>query len=194
MRLFRRWFGWVTWLIVAFAAAIVAQYWRSPTEPGWAALAWLAPVAVLVCMVFTALWDLLGSGRAPGTARPSPQRGHKRRPPQDPLAHLHEMRRSGEYWAIMLRLPVDGACDAVQRLRWDAFDLYRAPGLPLANCDAARCRCGYSGLKERRRRDVLPATLDRDRRAGAVITYRPQTALDREPAPVRASLPEMSRP
>ena len=193
-RLFRRWFSWLTWLVLAFGAAVVAQYWRSPTGSNWATLSWLLPVAVLVGLVFTALWEMVGSGR--GARRPDrsgQKRVHQRRPPRDPKVHLHELRRSREYWAIMLRLPAEGACDAAQRVRWEVFDLYRAPNLPLPGCGVGRCRCGYSGLKERRRRDVLPVALERDRRAGAVITYRPQVLLDREPAPA-GSLPEMLHP
>ena len=192
MRLFRRWLSWFLWLFAAVAAAIMAQYWNGPIGPAWARLSWLLPVGVLVGLVFSALWGLLGSRRAVRPARSGQKRVPQRRPPRDPNVHLHELRRSREYWAIMLRLPQDGACDAAQRLRWEIFDLYRAPTLPLPNC-GGRCRCGYSGLKERRRRDVLPATLERDRRSGAVITYRPRVPLEREPAPVGSSLPEMRR-
>lgn len=194
-RSFRRWLGWLMWLLVAVGAATVAQYWRSPTGHNWASLAWLMPVTVAVGLMFTALWDLLGSRRTVGPVRSGQKkRAQQRRPPRDPQVHLHDLRRSREYWAIMLRLPPDGACEAARALRWEVFDLYRAPALPLANCGGGRCRCGYSGLKERRRRDVLPAALDRDRRAGAVITYRPQIVLDRDPAQVRSSLAEMLSP
>lgn len=195
IRLFRRWFSWLTWLAVTLVVAVVAQFWRSPTGPAWATWSWLLPVGVMVGLVFSALWEMVGSGRANGGPKRSTQkRAHQRRLPRDPKAQLHELRRSREYWAIMLRLPADGACDAAQSLRWEVFDLYRAPPLPLANCGTGRCRCGYSGLKERRRRDVLPAALDRDRRAGAVITYRPLVSLDREPARTGTSLPEMLHP
>lgn len=194
IRLFRRWFSWLTWLVIAFCVALIAQYWRTPTGSNWAALSWLLPIAVSVSLVFTALWEMVGSGR--GAQRPNrsaQKRVHQRRTPKDPKVHLHELRRSREYWAIMLRLPPEGACDAAQRVRWEVFDLYRAPPLPLPGCGEGRCRCGYSGLKERRRRDVLPVALDRDRRAGVVITYRPQVLIDREPAPT-GSLPEMLHP
>lgn len=183
------------WFVAALAAATVAQYWRTPARPGWAELSWLLPLAVLMGFVFKALWELVGSGHHSGHADKAKQkRAQQRRPPRDPKAHLLELRRSREHWAVMLRLPPDGACEAAQRHRWEAYDPYRAPPLPMPDCDAARCRCGYSGLKERRRRDVLPAGLERDRRAGAVVTYRPTILLDREPAPGGTSLPEVLRP
>ena len=175
-------------------AAVVAEYWPAAPQSNWAAFAWLLPVGVLVGLVFTALWEMVGSGRAAGRpTRSAQKRIQQRRAPKDPKVHLHQLRRSRDYWAVMLRLPADGACEAAQRLRWEAFDLYRAPSLPLSDCGAGRCRCGYSGLKERRRRDVLPAALERDRRAGAVITFRPQGLREREPARA-GSLPEMLRP
>jgi hypothetical protein len=151
--------------------ATIAAYWDGPGGPRWAAVAWLLPVVVLVAMLFSVLWQLLGSRRAVGGARRGPRHNDNRRIPRDPKAHLRELRRWGDYWAVTLRLPAEGACEAAQAIRKQVFDLYRAPSLPLPGCANARCVCGYSGLKERRRRNVLPSALDRDRRAGAVIAW-----------------------
>ena len=167
----RRWLRWISWLIAAAFAATVAQYWQPPTGMGWATFAWLLPVAVAGSMAFTALWDLLGSRRSVAPARAAPRRNGRRKVPRDPKAQLHELRRYGDYWAITLRLPPEGACEVAEAVRGRVFDLYRAPALPLAGCANGRCACGYSGLKERRRRNVLPRSLDRDRRAGAVVAW-----------------------
>lgn len=191
-RSLRYWVGWLLWLAGAVCAAVVAPYWQTPTGPQWAPLVWLLPVALGVALVFTALWTLLGSRRV-GTPSRTGQKPARRRSPRDPNAHLHELRRSREYWAIMLRLPPEGGCDVAQRARWQVFDLYRAPSLPLPGCANARCRCGYSGLKERRRRDVLPAGLERDRRATSMITYRPRVAPEPETSTVGSPLAEMLR-
>jgi hypothetical protein len=157
-------------LAAAVGAAVVAPFWQTAAGPQWAPLVWLLPATLGAALAFTALWTLLGSRRV-GTPSRTGQKRARRRPPRDPNVHLHELRRSREYWAIMLRLPPEGVCDVAQRARWDVFDLYRAPSLPLPGCANGRCACGYSGLKERRRRNVLPSALDRDRRAGAVIAW-----------------------
>lgn len=167
------WLRWLAWLSASLLFATIAAYWNGPGGPRWAAAAWLLPVVVLVAMLFSTLWQLLGSRRAvgAGAGRRGQRHSDRRRVPRDPKAHLRELRRWGDYWAVTLRLPADGACESAQAIRKQVFDLYRAPSLPLPGCANARCACGYSGLKERRRRNVLPSALDRDRRAGAVIAW-----------------------
>lgn len=170
-RLRRVWLRWLAWLAASVLFATIAAYWNGPGGPRWAAAAWLWPMAILVAMLFSTLWQLLGSRRSVGAARRGPRHSGKRKIPRDPKAHLRELRRWGDYWAVTLRLPAEGACESAERVRKQVFDLYRAPSLPLPGCANSRCVCGYSGLKERRRRDVLPSALDRDRRAGAVIAW-----------------------
>jgi hypothetical protein len=180
--------------------ATIAAYWDTPGGPRWAAAAWLLPVVVVVAMLFSTLWQLLGSRHTVGSARRGPRHGERRRIPRDPKAHLRELRRWGDYWAVTLRLPAEGACESARAARKQMFDLYRAPSLPLPGCSNARCACGYSGLKERRRRDVLPSGLERDRRAGAVIAWpgraRPSAPPPRDrsnPLPAVAPLAEAAR-
>jgi hypothetical protein len=179
--------------------ATIAAYWDGPGGPRWAAAAWLLPVVVLMAMLFNILWQLLGSRRTvgAGAARRGPRHGERRRIPRDPKAHLRELRRWGDYWAVTLRLPAEGACESAQAVRKQVFDLYRAPSLPLPGCSKGRCACGYSGLKERRRRNVLPSGLERDRRAGAVISWpghaRPSPRKHSAPTPAVAPLAEAAR-
>lgn len=192
-RSLRYWLGWLVSLAGAVCAAVVAPYWQTPAGPQWAPLVWLLPTALAGALAFAALWTLLGSHRV-GTPSRTGQKRARRRPPRDPKVHLHELRRSREYWAIMLRLPPEGVCEVARRARWQVFDLYRAPSLPLPGCANGRCRCGYSGLKERRRRDVLPAGLGRDRRATSTITYRPPlVTAEPETSTVASPLAEMLR-
>ena len=179
---------WLAWLAASVLFATVAGYWNTPGGPRWAAAAWLLPVLVLVIMLFSALWQLLGSRSNVGSARRGPRHAGRRRIPRDPKAHLRELRRWGDYWGVTLRLPAEGACDAAERARKQVFDLYRAPSLPLQGCSNTRCACGYSGLKERRRRNVLPSGLERDRRAGAVIAW-PGYARPSGPAPRERTSP-----
>jgi hypothetical protein len=143
------------WLIASILIASAAQMWRTLSGPDWTVFAWLLPIPVLLAMVSSALRGLPGPHGIP----------------RDPKVHLQELQRCGEYWAVMLRLPPEGACDAAQALRKQVFDLYRVPSLPLAGCSSQTCKCGYSGLKDRRRRDVLPPGLERDRRAGTAIPW-----------------------
>lgn len=165
------WLRWLFWLAISVLIAGAALLWQALSGRDWVLAAWLLPLPVLAAVAFSALWAMLGSGRAVAPARAGRVKSNQRKPPRHPKAHLQELRRSGNYWAIMLRLPPEGACRVAQDFRTQVFDLYRAPTLPLAGCGSARCRCGYSGLKNRRRRDVLPPTLERDRRAGAVIEW-----------------------
>lgn len=165
------WLRWAYWLTVSLLIAGTAQLWQVFSGPNWVQAAWLLPLPILMAIIFSALWGLLGSRRAVGPVRADRNKASRRKIPRNPRTHLQELRRSGEYWAIMLRLPQEGACEAAQAIRKQVFDLYRAPSLPLSGCSSESCKCGYSGLKNRRRRDVLPSDLDRDRRAGAVISW-----------------------
>jgi hypothetical protein len=165
------WLRWAFWLTASVLIAGAAQYWRTVSGPDWLAIVWLLPIPVVLGIVFSALWGLLGSRQAVSPTRVDRGKNNRRKTPRHPRAHLQELQRSGEYWAIMLRLPPEGACDTAQAIRRQVFDLYRAPSLPLSGCSGASCKCGYSGLKNRRRRDVLPSGLERDRRAGAVVTW-----------------------
>ncbi|MFP5464737.1 MAG: hypothetical protein ACLGHR_08230 [Gammaproteobacteria bacterium] len=165
------WLRWLFWLAVSVLIAGAAQLWQALSGADWVLAAWLLPLPVLAGIAFSALWGLLGSRREVAPARAGRAKANQRKFPRHPKAHLQELQRSGDYWAIMLRLPPEGGCQVAQSLRTQVFDLYRAPLLPLGGCANASCKCGYSGLKNRRRRDVLPATLERDRRAGAVIEW-----------------------
>lgn len=182
------WLRWIFWLAVSVLIAGAAQFGPAFSSPDRARAVWLLPLAILVAGVFGALWGLLGSRRSVAPMRAGGSKAVRRRTPRHPRVHLQELQRSGEYWAIMLRLPQDGACDAVMAERRQVFDLYRAPPLPVAGCSSASCKCGYSGLKNRRRRDVLPPNLERDRRAGAVIAWHG----DRWPVPPEPH--EINRP
>lgn len=182
------WLRWIFWLTVGVVIAVAAQFGQEFSSVDWTRLVWLLPLAILVAIVFTALWGLLGSRRSVAPVRAGGSKGSRRRTPRHPRVHLQELQRSGEYWAIMLRLPQDGACDAAKAMRQQVFDLYRAPSLPISGCSSASCKCGYSGLKNRRRRDVLPSNLERDRRAGAVIAWHG----DKWPAPPEPH--EIARP
>lgn len=166
-----RWLRWTGWLLASVLLAVGAQTWQQLGHADWAVFVWVLPLVIVVSVLLGALWQLLGSRRTLGPSATPRSRTQSRRIPRNPQLHLRDMRRSGEYWAVMLRLPVDGSCDHARSLRTHAFDLYRAPPLPLKHCPNKRCRCGYSGLRERRRRDVLPPNLARDRRAGAVIAW-----------------------
>lgn len=178
------WLRWIFWLTVSVLIAGAAELWRAFSGPDWAAVAWLLPIPILLGIVFSALWQLLGSRRAVAPTPADRNKAGRRKIPRNPHAHLQELQRSGEYWAIMLRLPPDGACAMAQAQCKQVFDLYRAPRLPLDGCSSRSCKCGYSGLKNRRRRDVLPPGLDRDRRAGVVISWpagqRPEPTDPRE--------------
>jgi len=194
------WLRWAFWLTASVLIAGAAQYWRTASGPDWLAIVWLLPIPVVLGILFSALWGLLGSRRAVSPTRVDRGKDNRRKIPRHPRAHLQELQRSGDYWAIMLRLPPEGACDTAQAIRKQVFDLYRAPSLPLSGCSGASCKCGYSGLKNRRRRDVLPSNLERDRRAGAVITW-PGDKLPVPPEPheinrrqVAAPLAEVLRP
>jgi hypothetical protein len=74
-----------------------------------------------------------------------------------PDVQLARLRRSGQFWGVMLRVAPGQACAAAQAARETRYPLERPPALPLPGCDSPQCRCGYAGLKELRRRDVLPA-------------------------------------
>lgn len=165
------WLRWTGWLLASVLLAVGAQSWQPLGHPDWAMFVWVLPLMILASVMVGALWQLLGSRQTLGPSATPRSKAQARRIPRNPHLHLRDMRRSGEYWAVMLRLPVDGGCDHARSLRAHAFDLYRAPSLPLKNCANKHCRCGYSGLRERRRRDVLPPNLARDRRAGAVIAW-----------------------
>lgn len=186
------WLRWAVWLLLALAVAIGAEIWRAFNHAAWLSLAWLLPFPILASILLGALWRLLGSRR---TARPVDhyRATNRRKVPRNPKVHLQEMQRSREYWAVVLRLPPEGACESVKARRQAMFDLYRAPALPLAGCDKARCRCGYSGLKDRRRRDVLPPGMQRDRRAGAIIAW-PGNRQPEPAAPVSIPRGPMGKP
>nr|HPR07576.1 hypothetical protein [Denitromonas sp.] len=49
--------------------------------------------------------------------------------------------------------PGQGACRTAQTLKGIRFLSEEAPLLPLASCDATRCRCTFSHYKDRRRGD-----------------------------------------
>lgn len=165
------WLRWTFWLTASVLIAGAAELWRTLSGPDWVAVAWLLPIPVLLGIVFSALWSLLGSRRAVAPTHANRNKASRRKIPRHPRVHLQELQRTGEYWAIMLRLSPEGACETAKALRQQVFDLYRAPSLPLSGCSGGSCKCGYSGLKNRRRRDVLPSNLERDRRAGAVIAW-----------------------
>ncbi len=174
------WLRWAVWLLVALAVAISAEIWRAFNHSAWLSLAWLLPFPILIFILLGSLWRLLGSRRTL-TQVDRHRAANRRKVPRNPKVHLQELQRSREYWAVVLRLPPEGACESAKARRQTMFDLYRVPTLPLANCDKERCRCGYSGLKNRRRRDVLPAGMQTDRRAGAIIAWpgnrQPESAM-----------------
>lgn len=78
--------------------------------------------------------------------------------------------------------PGEGACRTAQTLKGLRFLSDEAPLLPLASCDASRCRCTFTHFKDRRRGDrrnpYRPETLrhategleDRRRRRGRRTT------------------------
>ncbi|MBT0963935.1 hypothetical protein [Denitromonas iodatirespirans] len=49
--------------------------------------------------------------------------------------------------------PGEGACRTAQTLKGLRFLSDEAPLLPLASCDASRCRCTFTHFKDRRRGD-----------------------------------------
>lgn len=87
-----------------------------------------------------------------------------------PAERLAELRYDGSYWGVMVQTPPGQGCAAARELREKKFSLERAPPLPLAACDESHCRCNYLGLKERRRRDVLP-TESEDRRTSSQVKW-----------------------
>ncbi len=159
------WPRWAGLLVVSVALAVAADSWLPLSGTRWERLIWLPAAGLCAFLVLTGLWRALTT-RTLTTSETS-----ARRPPRDPQAHLREMQRTGEYWAVKLRLPDRGACEQAQALNDRIFDLYRAPSLPLSGCANKRCKCGYTGLRERRRRNVLPAGLSKDRRKGSVLRW-----------------------
>ncbi|HEX7080138.1 MAG TPA: hypothetical protein VF329_03915 [Gammaproteobacteria bacterium] len=53
------------------------------------------------------------------------------------------------YSAVEIRAPA-GACAAAKALAGKTFLASEAPALPLERCDAARCRCSFEKLPDRR--------------------------------------------
>lgn len=160
---------WIFWLCIGLLAAVAAEISKPFVRSAWVSLIWVLPALMLISGLTTALWRLLGSRRmvAPaGGRRLSPEKR-----PRKPTAHLQQMRRSGNYWAVVMSPPPETACQAALEHRDKLFDLYRVPQLPLDGCSQRRCKCAYTGLKNRRRRNVLPPGRDKDRRAGAVISW-----------------------
>lgn len=159
------WLRWAGLLIASVVLAAVADRWLPLAGTRWESLIWLPAGSLGAVLVLTAVWRML-------TTRPlTVSETSTRRAPRDPQAHLREMQRSGGFWAVRLRLPEHGACEQALELKNRTFDLYRAPQLPLPGCTSKRCRCGYAGLPERRRRDVLPANLSKDRRKGSALRW-----------------------
>lgn len=91
-------------------------------------------------------------------------------PDAPPDVQLARIRRDGNFWGVMVRFAPGQGCAAVQAIRDTRYPLERVPNLPLRGCDSLQCRCGYTGLKERRRRDVLPPG-GKDQREGSKVTW-----------------------
>jgi hypothetical protein len=124
-------------------------------------LVWLLPLAVLAAGLVTVIWWALGGGsrkRIRGGAR---------------ARQLAELRQNGAYWAVMVRPDTRGTCEHARAVQRRVYSLHQAPPLPFDGCRRSGCQCRYVGLRERRRRDVLPPGIE-DRRAGARVRwYRP---------------------
>lgn len=60
-----------------------------------------------------------------------------------------ESKAAAAFSAVEIR-PRSGACDAARALEGRRYLSKDAPALPLANCTAARCRCRFSKLSDRR--------------------------------------------
>lgn len=159
------WLRWVGLLLASVVLAVAADHWPALQGTRWHGLIWLPALTIGSLLLVGSVWRLLtthGSSRSPARAP---------RTPPDPREHLRQMQRTGGYRAVRLRVPEHGACDRAVALQNQVFDLYHAPSLPLADCPNKRCKCGYAGLRERRRRNVLPAGLSKDRRKGSVLRW-----------------------
>lgn len=152
-------------LVASVALAVAADSWLPLSGTRWESLIWLPAASLGAFLVLTALWRMLTTHASTASEIST------RRAPRDPQAQLRELQRSGGFRAVKLRLPEQGACEQALELSNRTFDLYRAPQLPLPGCTNKRCRCGYAGLRERRRRDVLPAGLRKDRRKGSALRW-----------------------
>lgn len=131
-------------------------------------LVWLLPLAALATGLVGVFWWALGGG-----ARKRGRGGPRSR-------HLAELRQSGAYWAVMVRPDTRGTCEHAREVQRRVYMLHQAPPLPFDGCRRSGCQCRYVGLRERRRRDVLPPGIE-DRRAGARVRwYRP---IADQPAP-----------
>jgi hypothetical protein len=152
-------------LVASVALAVAADSWLPLSGTRWESRIWLPAASVGAFLVLAALWHMLTAHAAPGSKTST------RRMPRNPQAQLRELQRSGGFWAVKLQLPEQGACEQALELRNRTFDLHRAPQLPLPGCTNKRCKCGYAGVRERRRRDVLPSGLSKDRRKGSALRW-----------------------
>ncbi|GAB4357731.1 MAG: hypothetical protein Kow0073_15840 [Immundisolibacter sp.] len=152
-------------LAASVALALAADSWLPLSGTRWEHLIWLPAAGLGAALAMRGLWCALTTHTVMAAGASA------RRLPRDPQAHLRDMRRTGGYWAVKLRLPDHGACEQALALKGRVFDLYHAPALPLSGCTNRRCKCGYAGLRERRRRDVLPPGLSKDRRQGRVLRW-----------------------
>lgn len=134
---------------------------------------------IFLAVAVGAAWLLLVRARptrrkpartAPGRLAPTGATSSARNGAADvpPDVQLARMRRDDAVWGVMVQFPAGQGCVAAREARDRKFSIDRAPGLPLRGCDAHQCRCSYLGLKERRRRDVLPPEADDRRNTGTV--------------------------
>lgn len=137
---------------------------------------------VFLAVAVGAAWLLLVRQRTTGRAKPArPAPGRLARAGATPSARtgsadvppdvqLARLRRDDAIWGVMVQFPAGQGCVAAREARDRKFSIDRAPALPLRGCDAHQCRCSYLGLKERRRRDVLPPDAD-DRRNTSTVEW-----------------------
>jgi len=131
-------------------------------------------------LLFTAIvWFFRArAGRASGSHRGRPVRGAAGKKSGSGSkaggGQLNQLRGTGEYWGVRIEVPdVSRACPEVGQYLNRSLLINHAPDLPLPECSAGACACGYVGIREQRvvdrrsgeeRREEIRMEKDSDRR------------------------------
>jgi hypothetical protein len=93
-------------------------------------------------------------------------RQNRKKEPADPVAERRIKNSSTEYHAVSIRFSKQ-ACSAAKELSGRRFLSADAPGLPLAECDVAKCDCLFKHHSDRRSSEPRRSPLGSARFGGA---------------------------